>query len=679
MRSICLFLCVAACTPNKATNQQETTNTSEKPPTSDDLIAAAVAAGKLDAESALTYRVFADFGDERLPAEYRGGASKPCGSPVLEAAASPTVSEATRATLAPFFLPPSAPGSWRELATIPENGITPGRDAAEIAWTKFSAQGGKITVWAEDRHEGDAALAQQIAAEIDTLMWRKLVTELGMRPPMADGLHVNNGDSDSADIYIVRQGQNGIYGSVSRYRYPVACGSAKAVASYALINANAATGSKLMSTVAHELMHMMQAAYDNPCDSLWWREATGAWAEDFVYPDRNSEHEHAPPFFKELSKSLETQSTYAGYLLPFFVQRHYGRPKLVSRSFEIGETSPDSVTAIDQALSATVGESFAEVWPEFAQRNWNQAPVTDYYDWDALAVMPSEDVRQLVFAAPASEAPLPTKTSHLAATYLQIGVSDTATRQVILDNQIHSNQIPRGDVWLIARIGNEWKKPEVLGERNRFCKDKPEENVEQIVLIISNSEVTNRSYSLPDDQIRLTMQAAGCVGYAGTINLADSTSTSGATVTTAYNINVTYAPNPDTSSEPDGDPVPLERTTLSWNFHRLYDQPGRNPPCRTVETASRAGVYDGGPAMSDSGQLVIGPSGKDYFLALTLYNDAQVTQISNCNDENVDVTTVMPMLPAFFTSQGYVDFDEQGNAIGSTATTQGTLTWSLIR
>ena len=75
--------------------------------TSAALIDAALARGEIDAETALVYKVFASFGDARLPAKYRGDGDELDAILLREAVSRyDTLSGQAQALLAPFFQPP---------------------------------------------------------------------------------------------------------------------------------------------------------------------------------------------------------------------------------------------------------------------------------------------------------------------------------------------------------------------------------------------------------------------------------------------------------------------------------------------------------------------------------------------------------------------------------------------
>ena len=80
-----------------------------------DLIEAALAQGKIDDVTALVYKVYAVFGDPRLPAEYRGpNKAIRSGTEVMSEAQGryDALPADIQALLLPFLIPPYYQGSW---------------------------------------------------------------------------------------------------------------------------------------------------------------------------------------------------------------------------------------------------------------------------------------------------------------------------------------------------------------------------------------------------------------------------------------------------------------------------------------------------------------------------------------------------------------------------------------
>ena len=78
------------------------------------LIEADRAAGRISMEQSLLFRVYAVFGDERLPSKYAGDAGGAPDDLVLRDVAANwrKLSSSARRTLTPFTRPPAAKGSW---------------------------------------------------------------------------------------------------------------------------------------------------------------------------------------------------------------------------------------------------------------------------------------------------------------------------------------------------------------------------------------------------------------------------------------------------------------------------------------------------------------------------------------------------------------------------------------
>lgn len=106
-------------------------------PSTFSLIDQALAAGEIDMETALIYKVFATYGDGRLPVRFRGDNSRVIDSDAVSEAAEryATLTPATRATLLPFLIPPIYRGSWYDLQARGAAGVAfpPGGDDQELS------------------------------------------------------------------------------------------------------------------------------------------------------------------------------------------------------------------------------------------------------------------------------------------------------------------------------------------------------------------------------------------------------------------------------------------------------------------------------------------------------------------------------------------------------------------
>jgi len=242
------------------------TSAAGRPPSSKGLVERAQAEGRLDAETALVYQVYAAYGDGRLPAEYRGDdqLAEDSHFQLRLAGQYDRLSPQAQAALAPFLLPPSAPGSWVEL-----QGETAGRlpglaaaTRAAVQWGTLPAAGGRIKVWYQKRYAGDDAKAAGVAKAIDARIWPSLTAF--MPTPLADGGQKNNGGDASLDIYLVHIANRGEACAYQGLPSPA----------YILVDSRRPLGDDthpgIVQTVAHELMHASQFTYHLAQDWTDW-------------------------------------------------------------------------------------------------------------------------------------------------------------------------------------------------------------------------------------------------------------------------------------------------------------------------------------------------------------------------------------------------------------------------
>ncbi|NLE80466.1 MAG: hypothetical protein GX610_12935, partial [Rhodococcus sp.] len=140
------------------------------------LIDAALDAGDIDEETALTYKVYATFADARLPEEFGGDDDGRDGTLLMRELARriDSLAAATQANLRPFLLPPAATGSWLESADGVRN--------QQVTWETVVTANDKVKVWY--RYPGDDARAAAVAAELDRHVWGFLTGI--MREPLPD-------------------------------------------------------------------------------------------------------------------------------------------------------------------------------------------------------------------------------------------------------------------------------------------------------------------------------------------------------------------------------------------------------------------------------------------------------------------------------------------------------------
>src|SRR4051812_40653316 len=216
-----------------------------------DLVDQAVAAGKLSPEQGLVYRVFAAFGDRRLPAAYAGDDTAHEDTVMREVAESlPKLSSAQRRQVQPFFTPPAARVSGASASAKSSCSTT---KFAARGWRSVAQSDGHVRVWwHESNQRRFAARARTMLAEADE-SWRKLWPVFGRDPVGDEGQRCFHGGDGKLDIYLVNRTNGDTKGEA--IPYPGSCSQA---APYIVFYAGAQQATRW--ELAHELTHAFQFA-----------------------------------------------------------------------------------------------------------------------------------------------------------------------------------------------------------------------------------------------------------------------------------------------------------------------------------------------------------------------------------------------------------------------------------
>jgi len=495
---------------------------------SGELIDAAEQRGEISSETALIYRVFARFADPRLPAGFRGDDSGVSDVEVagLVLARYDGLSAAARETLAPFLLPPFHAGSWWELQQS-SAGASPAAircgqsgtsDPPLTGWAYFDSSGGAVRVWWQTRYADDEAKARAYADQIDQI-WLRLASLLRRQPPSDEGANrpCRGGDNrlDVAIVDLVGAGGEA---------WPYTVGPA-ATPSYILMARDVGR-----PTLIHELMHSFQFAFPTAgtyFEYHWWREGTAAWSEHYIDPNVNSEHRHAGRFLNVPGMPLETfvaiqtsETTpgrahqYGTYLLSLYEQLNGGGPDFVRRSWEAFGTKANSLEAINGLLDG----GFRKTWPRFVLNNVNRPPVDQYRRVDGLRdgyeIMGRHEVA--LGGAPSLIYPLDGNVPHLAAHTTYFKFTDLSARSVTFENPYANRNMPTASVQAvyITEDGQRHVEDWTNQQWTSFCRDVRAERIEELMIVIGNSEWADRTAKLrPTSQPRLHVTNMACRGW----------------------------------------------------------------------------------------------------------------------------------------------------------------------
>ncbi len=535
-----------------------------------ELIDQALADGAIDAETALLYKVFYEFHDERLPAEYRG---RDDGFPEATAIQDAidtfsSLSQPTRNILTPFLLPPDNPASWYQLrlpqptaqpagptiAAVSTGGMSnpvPSSVGTEedvtgpIKRLLITQANGKVAVYWDNRYPDDRTAAFRIAGSIDQNIWPKLTALLGEPPVDSSGvLQVRIADIQSMPIFYSHDVSDTLGLATNR------CGGGVPVV---YLDRG---GAGIVQTAAHEITHAIEARFtvSSGCaETAWLAEATATWAEHYTYPQANTEHVYAPDFLDEPTLSLDTTANaheYGAYLWFLYITGGDASGTSNTATQRVLRTwnalvNHDSLGAINEAISDLGG--LEEKWPEFALYNWNRVsaaakPYRYYFQWDQLY----DKARESTTPVLTSGDQVPEKVMLNGALYKgyflrhtiqPLGAEywhfdfryDQQIRRVRVMHPYADGSQPwakvqvlvkrRNQPWELADADDDWTGH----ERKTLCRDKPDENFEEVVVVISNSEFA--ASNVLDDpgaggQPRTFVEASalGCTNWKGTVD-----------------------------------------------------------------------------------------------------------------------------------------------------------------
>ncbi|MHB1134467.1 MAG: hypothetical protein ACYC4L_19010 [Chloroflexota bacterium] len=532
---------------------------SERPPSSAGLLDQAVEKGTLDREAALVYKVFAAFGDERLPSAYRGDDSLRGSADALEEAAQSfdRLSPKAQEQLAPFLLPPSAPGSWLQLGQgmasagsgATTHQVSWGAAAPAVEWGTVITANDRVKVWYQKRYPGDDLKAQGVARAIDATIWNKLANLMG-RTPLPDGGFANNGGDSRVDIYLVHIVEHGVATSYKDLPSPA----------HILLNSSRPLGDEthpgMIQTATHELMHAFEYTFvhkEGRAEYKWLREATSKWAESYVYPKANSEHPYAPQFLNSSRQPLTSVAGnryYGAYLALYYLWKDEG-PEVIRKTWENVEQM-DSLAALDKALPDYTADTW---WAYFAAANWNQGAEAWHDEHDGLkaGARPDNSTPVSLAGKPDASYELGAGLLYMSAAYYHFTFPDNSVSTVTFHNGLtyalsqrqdffdraeyqdgfgyNFEQVPpdkkreRVAVQLLYKIeGQDWQHEDLTYKKTiSFCRDARAERLEELVIIYSYGQLGDRSarsdLNVPDLAPVLRVTNIGCWRWQGTVSL----------------------------------------------------------------------------------------------------------------------------------------------------------------
>lgn len=504
-------------------------------PNSADLIDAAVAAGTIDAATGLLYRIYATFGDPRLPATYSTGAAAEDVIALMEAGAQiDTLPPDIAAEIRPYLLRPTDQSSPFNPARTASTGartisyrppaavsITTAATCDEALGWAYADAANWLRVWAPCGSPDVSAIPQVIA--VADAMYNDEKAYLGGKTPLEDEGGVNQGWETRVDIYLVASCvprsaaggavatagdeqclgiDDGLTVASSPFSGPA---GAKATSSFLLINRGiVGDPNKFRATMAHELFHAFENAYNHTgffgsTGVKWIMEASATWAEwKFANAVPMSA---AGPIFRQFQRakiSLQDDAFANGYVSfgwPLFLeQERAGSVRVVWEQIE-GEAGNSIMGAIDSVLP------FEENFRVFAMRGWNKDlgigfPVTPLLDAPPVSsgggriqpagVKSPGPIELQGTEKGATPRTLPGASPSLWAHYQHFTVKDDVGRVVLDFSGIQPAD--RLDVDALVRLKGEtdWERRELPDGKTTWCTDDAKDGIEEFVIVLSN-------------------------------------------------------------------------------------------------------------------------------------------------------------------------------------------------
>ncbi|MDP2660231.1 MAG: hypothetical protein Q8R28_05840, partial [Dehalococcoidia bacterium] len=165
------------------------------------------------------------------------------------------------------------------------------------------------------------------------------------------------------------------------------------------------------------------------------------------------------------------------------------------------------------------------------------------------------------------------------ALYHRYSFNDPSIKSAVFTQPFSDGSQPTAKVQAVYQIvGQDWKvEPWTSFARKQFCFDKPEEKIDQLLIVISNSEYQNRgSVLMSNPQPELRVSSLGCTGWEGTAKVTETADSPGS-VTAVASGQVRFELDPDLL---DPNLPPRYYKTVSGQVNWTYS--GALPPTCTI-------------------------------------------------------------------------------------------------
>lgn len=498
-------------------------------PSSYDKIRSALTSKKIDLDTAARYHSYAAFGDSRLPKELTGDDSDDMSANLALRWVQQEwekLKPETQQELQAFFEPPNAAASWHAQSQIGPASVEVAQANAPIVWRSISDANKPVKVWYQERYGvTDSINAQVIFDVANNKVWPELKELFQLEPP-SDVLNKNNGGDGRYDIYLV-----------ANLTRTVSYGKCEDTASYILLNHKNLHEANVATQLAFGFLYSYDLA-ESCSEYDWITAATAIWANDHIFAGNQFEHQVASRYLDATAVSLNSNESSAAlsgrYLWPFFMARQLNRAELVR---ELWEKNQDFNSL--EAVNGVIPSGWETQWPVFALNNWNKQPVDVYQKQDSLEKAAKANLEEKIqlgdgkAVEPIEDAKLP----YLSSKYYRYSFGGD-TRSVSFYNGWNYNLRKDSNggygfqdllddsakdirVQALVKVGGQWKPSQDWSNRplGFFCLDRQAERIEELVLVVSNSQWEDRTevFEPYGEAPMVTASNVACLRWEGTI------------------------------------------------------------------------------------------------------------------------------------------------------------------
>ncbi len=441
----------------------------------------------------------------------------------------PKLPAAKRAALLRYLMPPTlvrsawAPRGAAHRAAAADDTSTCGAQNTPAkltgVWTVIETP--HVSVWYLLHSATGKTNAHRIAAAIEGQIWPKLTG--GFRRPLSDATApCQGGLNGKLDVFVASSGPDfgkeiiagGAGGLTMHLQLPGPFAGCMAEPAWMLVPEDVSR-----STLAHEFMHAVQAAYARCQGNGYpeWVEGTADWAMWFVYPqDQNRAVPDSPS--QLWNPNFETVVPFGappgslGYIRgytwwPFWMSlsRAAGGGKVSSPVplARLFEASGSGSLSLDDLIKAAAGTSVKDAWKRYDVERWNVGPVgrpgspirSGFRQWYGITAMPgghSVNEEKLAlgslatrtfdwFGASPGQKPATTR-------YRWLTFADKAAREIIVQPG-NPGGAPGLVIQAFLRLGDGTWRIEDWTDRKtvNLCRDQPAGDVQEMILAYANA------------------------------------------------------------------------------------------------------------------------------------------------------------------------------------------------